>query len=57
MDLAILDSMGRAGYLDSVDTFEKEAKVTYDPRKRELGQQLHAITDAIERGDVGPALG
>ncbi|GMK57716.1 hypothetical protein CspeluHIS016_0405500 [Cutaneotrichosporon spelunceum] len=56
LDNIVLDSLGRRGLWESVEAFEVEADLHYDPDKRVLSEELYHIVRDIEAGDLSSAI-
>ena len=56
LDRVVLASLGRQGLWEAVDAFEEESGLRYDPELRASSEEMHRIIEAIEAGDVQPAL-
>ncbi|KAI9635619.1 putative negative regulation of gluconeogenesis-related protein [Dioszegia hungarica] len=56
LDRVILDSLGRRGLWEAVDVGAEEMGVTYENRDRGVSDELYSILNAIEAGDLQPAI-
>lgn len=52
----MLDSLGRRGVWEAVESFEEETELTYDPAKRVLSEELYRIVSDIEGDDLSSAI-
>ncbi|KAL7423358.1 hypothetical protein Q5752_002661 [Cryptotrichosporon argae] len=56
LDHVVLESLGRRGLWSAVDALQEETGLTYEPRKRQLAEELQAILADMAAGDVSSAL-